>query len=63
LINPTIVPAASIARITSGAVPIAWNTHAPTTVASAKFDPTERSMPRVRITSCCPIATMAMTAV
>ena len=33
------------------------------TVASARLAPTERSMPRVRMTSCWPIATMAITAV
>ena len=33
---------------------------APTTADSARFEPTERSMPRVRITSNCPMARMAM---
>ena len=39
------------------------NTSPPMTVASARLAPTERSMPRVRMTRCWPIATMAMTAV
>ena len=40
-----------------------WKTSAPTTVARASVRPTERSMPRVRITSSWPIASTAMTAV
>ena len=35
----------------------------PTTDASARFDPTERSMPRVMITNSWPMARIAMTAV
>ena len=38
-------------------------TSAPRTDASARLEPTDRSMPRVRITICCPMATMAITAV
>ena len=47
----------------SSAELVSRKTSPPTTVASARLAPTERSMPRVRMTSCCPIATMAMTAV
>src|SRR3954454_4394717 len=60
---PTAAPASTMARITKGAESIARNTRPPTTVARARLAPTDRSMPRVRMTRCWPIATMAITAV
>ena len=59
---PTASPVASIAPMTSGPPWPSWKTSAPTTVARASVLPTDRSMPRVRITSSWPIASTAMTA-
>ena len=49
--------------MTSGAESVTRNSKPPTTEASARFAPTERSMPRVKITRCWPTATIAITAV
>jgi hypothetical protein len=51
LTAPIAAPVASMARMTSVPDPIDPKTRAPTTADSASVDPTDRSIPRVTITS------------
>ena len=63
LTKPTAAPVASITMMTTNPE-FPWEyTMAPTTDASANVDPTDRSMPRVRMTSNWPIASTAIAAV
>src|SRR5581483_9315317 len=63
LTNPTATPVARIATITTEAGCPSWKRRAPTTDERATVDPTERSIPRVTITSSCPSARIEMTEV
>ena len=59
---PTTMPVPSMAATTAHPDGTSAKTSAPTTEASASVEPTDRSMPRVRITSSWPMASSAITA-
>ena len=61
LTKPTARPLASMAAMMMAEESVTLNSSPPITVARAKFAPTERSMPRVRMTRCWPSATIAIT--
>ena len=60
--QPTVVPVPSAASTAKVAEPWSRQTIAPTTALSERLAPTDRSIPRVRITSSCPSASTEMTA-
>ena len=61
LTNPTARPVATMAAMMMAEESVTLNNSPPITVARARFAPTERSMPRVRMTRCWPSATIAIT--
>lgn len=61
--SPTSAPVPIIASAVAAALSVSLKTSARTTEDRARFEPTDRSIPRVNITRCCPIATTEITAV